>query len=188
MKKLLVLAFLFCLVSVEAKATSLDLSLNDFSIQGQLSYPLEEDNYGTSLLKARFLHNDHEETTLGSLGFDFLGEMGNVPGLELGVGSHLYGGHTDDDQDLLALGIGGQVNFFPPAWGGFGVSGKIFYAPRILSLLDAERILETGVRISYAFTPKIRAHVGYQKIRTDFENRGNQTIDEGVRVGFEAYF
>jgi hypothetical protein len=72
--------------------------------------------------------------------------------------------------------------------GGVGVGGKIYYAPRIFTGLDAERLLETGVRLAYAVTPKVRVFAEYQNIRSDFEDRGNWTIDEEVRVGFQASF
>jgi len=113
---------------------------------------------------------------------------GNVPGLELGVGGLLYGGRTDDRQDLFDLGVGGRVTYAPPALGGIGATAKAYYVPQVFAWSDSERLLETGLRLSYAVLPKVLVHLEYQNIRADFEDLGNRTIDEGVRVGFEARF
>lgn len=171
-----------------ASAGVLDFGFNDYSAQIRYEHPISEDDYGRSHLGARLLYNDDEETTLGSLGFDFAGVPGNVPGLEVGVGAHGYGGRTDDDQDLAALGIAGRVRYAPPTLGGVGVTVRGAYAPKIFSFADSERLVETAVRLHYAVTPKIRLHLEYQNVGAKFEDRGSWTIDEGVRLGFEARF
>lgn len=182
------LFLLVCLFATPAGATSIDVGINDFSLQLQLIEPLRADDYGTAQVEGRLLYNDKEDTRLASVGLMFTGEPGNVPGLELGVGGHIYGGRTDEKQDLLALALGGLVTYAPPVLGGVGIGGKLFYAPQILSGLDADRLLETGVRLSYAATPMVRLYAEYQNLRTDFEKRGNWSIDEGVRLGFAASF
>ena len=179
--------FLFFLCS-PLYATSLDLFFNDTSAQVGFRSPIAQDDYGRSEFNTRFLYNDDEETALGSVGFDFVGEPGNVPGLDLGVGTKIYGGHTEPSQDLLSLGVGGSVHYSPPALGGFGASALFFYAPSIFSVLDSERIVEGALRLTYAITPRVRLGVEYQRIRSKFEDAGTWTIDEGIRAGFVATF
>lgn len=188
MKKWQLMLLMACLVAMPADATSIDFGVNDFSLQLQLAEPLQADDYGTVQLEGRILYNNKEETRVASGGLMFAGSPGNVPGLELGIGGQLYGGRTDEKQDLLAFGLGGLVTFAPPVLGGIGIGGKLFYAPQVLSGLDADRLLETGLRLSYAATPMVRLYAEYQNLRTDFEKRGNWSIDEGVRVGFAANF
>jgi len=188
MKKSLLFFLLLCLPALPAWSSSLELSFNDTSAQAGFDFPLRSDDYGTMQVEGRALYNEDEETRLGSAGLVFVGEPGNVPGFSLGVGGLLYGGRTDERQDLLALGVGGKLNYAPPALGGFGVTGKVYYAPRIFTGLDAERLLETGIRLGYAVTPKVRVFAEYQNIRCDFEDRGSWSIDEEARVGFQASF
>lgn len=171
-----------------AAADSLEIAFNDNSAQAQYDHLLLQDEYGSSLINLRFLYNDREETTLGSLGFDFVGEPGNIPGLKIGVGATVNGGETDDSQDILTLGVGGRLSYAPPALGGVGLAAKVFYGPRIFAFLDAERMLETGARLGYAVTPRIALHVSYQNIRIDFDDRGDWTIDDAIRVGFTGTF
>ncbi len=184
-------AAILCLALVAATSAwgdSLDLAFNDESAQLRYDLLVNQDYYGKSLLKARFLYNDDEETRLGSLGFAFVGEPGNIPGLELGVGVDLDGGRTDPGEDILALAVGALFAYAPPSLGGLGLSARGYYAPRIFSLLDVERLVESEVRLGFAITPKISLHVGYQNIRADVEDHGWWTIDEGVRAGFTAQF
>ncbi len=188
MKRWIWLALCISLVAIQAEADSLDLSFNDSSAQVGYRHPLVEDALGRSVVHARLLYNADEKTRLGSAGFDFIGEPGNVPGLELGIGAQLYGGRTHRGQDLLALGIGGRTEYYPPALGGFGVTGKIIYAPKIFTLIDAERLLETGLGVAYSVTPRVRVMLEYQNIRTKFDDYGNWTIDDGLRIGFQARF
>ncbi len=188
MKKWVLLPLLACLAAAPAGAATVDLGFNDYSAQAVLGLPLHAEEYGSIHAEGRLLYNDDEETKLASGGLLFSGQPGNVPGLDLGIGGLLYVGHTDESQDLLALGVGGRVSFAPPVLGGFGLSGKLFYAPNIFAGLDAERLVETGVRLSYAVTPKVQLFAEYQNLRCDFDDRDDRSIDEGVRVGFTASF
>ena len=188
LKRILLALLITTLSAGTACAAAIDLGFNDNSFQLEYEQPLRSDNYGTSLGSARFLYNDDEETVLGSVGFDFVGEPGNVPGLDLGVGAEIYGGETDDNQDFINLGITGRFAYAPPRLGGFGISGRLAYAPEIFSFLDAERLLEADLRLTYAVLPKVRVYLGYQNIRMDFEDTSTWTIDEAVRVGFIGYF
>jgi len=188
MKKSLLPALLFCLAAFEAPAATLDLDFNDSSVQVGFAHNLREDEYGFSRGRLRFLYNDHEETTLGSAGLDFAGSPGNVPGLEVGIGAQLLGGEADRSQDLLALAVGVQATWAPPTLGGLGFGGRVSYAPGIFCWMDSERMVESALRVSYAVTPRAGLFLEYQNIRSDFEEHGNWTIDDGVRGGFEARF
>ncbi|BCR02963.1 hypothetical protein DESUT3_00320 [Desulfuromonas versatilis] len=188
LKTLLFPLLLLALGASAAGAASLAIDFNDFSAQAELGLPITEDDYGSSQTSFRFLYNDDQDTALGSLGFDFMGQPGNVPGLEVGAAAQVAGGEADDSQDFLNLGVGVKLGYAPPVLGGFGLSGRIFYSPEIFSWLDSDRMVEWGTRASFAVTPKVRLHLDYQNVRNDFEDHGTWTIDDAVRLGFEARF
>jgi hypothetical protein len=188
----LVLAALLAFATA-AMAESFEISLNDTSVQAQYGHLLGRDDYGSAHLQTRILYNDRKDTLLGSLGLDFSGAPMEVPGLELAVGVHLIGGETQrgrhtNDLDLLALGIGGRIVYSPAELHGLSIGGRAFYGPKILSFLDAERLIETGLRLGFAVTPTVQLFVDYQNIRVDFERYGYRTIDDSLRVGFAARF
>lgn len=191
MKRILFFALSCTLIATAAGATSLEIGLNDFSVQAQYAQTITEDDYGTSQFGARFLYNDNKETTLGSAGFDFLGKPGNVPGLNVGAGALLYAGRNGDgpgENDLVVVGVGARADYHPPMLNGVGFGAKFVFGPHILSFADAERLYEWALRLDYSITPKIRLFAEYQELRTEFENAGTKYIDEGLRAGFEARF
>ncbi len=193
MKHLYCLILFFCLLTARAEADNVGLTLNDFSAQLEYRHILLEDSLGKSAVFGRLLYNDDQETRIGSAGFELIGEPGNIMGLEVGASLQLYGGDTDadqdSDQDLVALAVGARSEYYPPMLGGLGASAKLFYAPEILSFIDAERLFEAGVGLGFAFTPRVRLVVEYQAIRAGFEEQRNTwTIDETVRAGFLARF
>lgn len=183
------LGCLFCLLAAApALATSFELGLNDTSAQLRLGQPLRSDELGQTLLLARALYSDKEETKLGSLGLEFAGEPGNVLGFEVGVGTSAFLGKAHRGRDFFNLALSLRADYAPPALGGWGFAGRLAYAPEVLSFVESESLLETSAQISYAVTPKARVFVEYQNLRNEFERRGNWTIDDAVRLGFQAHF
>lgn len=183
------LGCLFCLLAAgPALATSFELGLNDSSAQLRLAHPLRSDELGQTLLQARALYSDKEETKLGSLGLEFAGEPGNVLGFEVGVGATSYLGKTHRGRDFFNLALSLRADYAPPAMGGFGFSGRLAYAPEVLSFVESESLLESAAQVSYAVTPKARVFVEYQNLRNEFERRGNWTIDDAIRLGFQTRF
>lgn len=189
-KTILIGVAALCLCAASAGAASLDMSLNDDSIQAQVFLPVTQDAYGTTQVGVRGLYNDDHETKLLSGGVDFLGKPGDVPGLTAGVGMIVWGGEagSEGEVDILSVGIGVKAGFAPPQLMGVGIDGKFFYGPKILTGGDSERVFESGLRVSYAFIPKARCFVEYQKIHVDFDGGGDGNIDDDLRIGFEAKF
>ncbi len=188
MRFILLLTTCLCLSASLAAADSIDLGFNDDSFQLGYAHGLARDEYGATSVNARFLYNDEEETFLGSLGLDFTGEPGNIPGLELGVGGKIYGGNTNDNFDFLNLGVGARATYAPPRLGGLGVDGRFAYAPEIFSFLDSDRLMESEVRLTYAAVPRVKVYLGYQNVRLKPDNGSTRTIDESIRIGFIGYF
>ncbi|MDO3378461.1 YfaZ family protein [Geoalkalibacter halelectricus] len=185
----LLLALALCLAATTVSADSIDIGFNDESFQLTYERPLTRDDYGTALANGRFLYNGDEKTTLGSIGADFVGEPGNVPGLGLGVGTKFYAGSTDRSTDFINLAIGLRGEYAPPQFWGLGVAGRLYYAPKVFSFRDSERLLESELRLTYAVLPKVKVYVGYQNIRLKEDRRNeNWTIDDALRVGFVGYF
>lgn len=181
---------MFCLCAASAGAASVDLSLNDDSVQVQAFLPITQDAYGTTQVGIRGLYNDDYDTKLVSGEVDFIGKPGDIPGLTAGVGLIAWGGEagSDGEFDLVSVGLGAKVGFAPPQLMGIGIDGKFFYGPKILTGGDADRVFESGLRLSYAFIPKARLFVEYQKIHVDIDGGGDGDIDDDLRIGFEAKF
>ena len=190
MKRFLAAVFSLLVTGGLAEAASLDIDANDYSVQGRIIAPILEDAYGRSEFNGRFLLNEDEDLILGSFGLDFFGQV--APGLDLGVGLETLGGEKEsrlEDQELLAVALGARLSYYPPGfYDRLRFMAKAFYAPKVLSFLDLDRALETGLRVSYAITTRVDLYAEYQRIGADFDDLGDQTIDEGIRLGFMATF
>ena len=189
-KKIVPAVVMLCLCAASAGAASLDLSLNDDSVQAQAFFPITQDAYGTTQVGVRGLYNDDHNTKLASGEIDFIGKPGDIPGLTAGVGLIVWGGEAGrrGDVDIFSVGLGAKVGFAPPQLMGIGIDGKFFYGPKILTGGDVDRVFESGLRLSYAIIPKARLFVEYQKIHVDLDVGGDGDIDDDVRIGFEAKF
>ncbi len=185
----ILLTLVFCFSATLVAADSIDIGFSDESFQLVYEHPVAQDSYGTTLVNGRFLYNGDQETTLGSLGLDFVGKPGNLPGLDVGIGAKFYAGSTDPSTDFLNLAIGLRGDYILPRLQGLGIAGRLYYAPKVFSFRDSERLLESEVRLTYAVLPKVKLYVGYQNIRLEDENFNNKrTIDDTLRIGFVGSF
>ncbi|MCK5826632.1 MAG: hypothetical protein KAG93_06320 [Desulfuromusa sp.] len=183
------LVTIFSLLATIAAAGSVNIGLSNKSFQLGYEQPINQDDYGTVMANGRILHNDDKDSTLGSLGLDFVGDPGNVSGLTLGVGSKFYLGSASSGTDFTNLAVGLRSSYILPQLQGLGVSGHLYYAPEIFSFQDSEHLLESGVRLTYAILPKATLYIGYQNIDLGIKHRSNsRTVDDSVRIGFIGSF
>lgn len=192
MRKLIVAVFLVALSAVQAHAFgSLELGINDNSVQGRIIVPLVLYDRGSSEFNGRLLYNDDNDLTLGSVGLDFIGQPLQVPGLSLGVGAEVLGGKKKDpatNQNILAMAAGARVSYNPPRLSALGLHAHIFYAPKVLSAMDTDRVRETALRASYTIFPQADVFLEYQNVHMDFEDIGDHTVDDEIRIGFLGRF
>lgn len=168
-------------------AGSFSLDFNNESAQFGYLHELNREAYGESIASARLLYNDHKDTWLGTVGFGAQGSPGNIPGLKTAVEIAVNGSDTNSD-NMLAIGVGLQVDYAPPSLSGFGITTGIQYAPKIFTFIDAEYMFETGVGIRYAIMPTAAITLSYQNILIDFEDHGRERVDDSVRIGIRLDF
>ncbi len=172
-----------------AYAQTVDLHVNDDTAEIQFRSVISEQVYGYMEFNARFLYSSekHADNKLGSAGVDAYGELEAVPGLEMGVGTKLYGGRVDHE-GVLGVGLGGLLRYAPPALNGFVFSGTLYYVPKVSSFLDLERLLESGLRLGYQIIPNAAVYVGYRNIQTHIKHDGRSRVAEGFYGGLEFRF
>ena len=187
MLKYILPTIFLCLFTTYATAGSLDLGFNDDSFKVGYEHTINQDNYGSVVVGGTFLYN--EDSILGNAGLDFVGNPGNLTGLNLGIGTKIYAGNTDSDFDFINLAIGVRGDYTFPQLQGIGMAAHIYYAPKVFSWQDAERLLDTEARITYAIVPKAKLFIAYQFINLGIEDTNNDyRIDESIRIGFTASF
>ena len=185
MRRCFAFVFFILLYSVNAYAQSISVDINEESVQVMFKTPINEEGLGDNEFSARFLYTADDQ--LFSLGFDILGELEYISGLELGIGGKLYGANAEDN-DVLFIGGGALFRYAPFKLDGPFFSGLLYYAPRVVSFFDAERSLEADLKIAYELVPRGTVYFGYRNLWIELEETEKVRIEEGMFVGLEYRF
>ena len=137
------------------------------------------------------------------LGGVFLGEERDVVlnaammfGVDLGrrfdfsVGPQLYAALLrDENQDVMALSLGGEIRFYFDPQRRFAVSGQAFYAPDILAFGSADNLTDLSARAEMQVSERVMAFAGMRWFEFDLvDGGGERTLQEEVFVGLGYRF
>ncbi len=184
----LILFLILCIffnINAYAETSSIDVSVNDESAQITTNVAVIEDVYGYIAVNGRFLYTNDNQ--LGSVGGDIFGNIDFIEGLLICVGGKFYTARAGTD-NLYAIGVGGGAMYRPPIFDILVLSMNFYYAPKVVSFNETEKMFETSFKAGFYFIPPVMLHIGYYNIRADIDLRGKETISEGVRVGLEFKF
>jgi len=170
-----------------AWAGTVSLDFNNESSQFSYIHLLNREAYGDSIAGFRLLYNEDRDTFLGTVSAGVKGSPGTIPGLETGVQISANGSDTDSER-MLAIGVGLFLDYSPPILRGLGVLAGVNYAPKVFTFMDAEKYLESGVGIHYAFMPRADLILSYQNVLVDFETYGDVRVDDSLRIGIRLEF
>lgn len=179
----IILAALAASFSSAVLADSLDINLNDDSIQA-----IYATNWRAAEFNMGLLSNTDQNDWVTSIGLLTLGEQrtGNTR-IEGGLGGKIYLADVAK-QDVLALGLGGQLRAFPNN-GPIGFSGYLYYAPDIVTAMDAKKFWELGARAEFEAVKKsANIYLGYRKVRADLDDGRDITVDSGLHAGIKITF
>lgn len=175
--------------SVAANAQTASIALSDSSAQLGYGFLVGGSSYGRNEFKVDFLYNSNDVYLL-STSFQVFDEVGSkVRGLTAGLGGKLYGA-TDNsvDSDVLSFGVGGMLRYALPQEKRliFGVDG--YYAPPIISFLDADRFFEVAARIEYEVLPTASVFIEYRQFTMQFSKGADHDLEAGGRLGLDIDF
>ncbi len=132
------------------------------------------------------------------IGGVFLGEerdlvmnAGMMYGVDLGrrfdftLGPQLYAALLrDENEDVMALSLGGEVRFYFDPQRRFAVSGQAFYAPDILSFGSADSLTDLSARAEMQVSDRVMAFAGMRWFEFDLiDGGGERTLQEELFVG-----
>jgi len=185
----LMLVLLLSVISSTSLARSFDINLSSDAAQFKYGSLVGGTNYGRTEMGIGFLYNE-DDNYLGEIGLLVIDEAGTkTPGLELGVGPKFwFGGSDKANVDVAAIGLGGQFrykNFNVPR---IVYGASVYYAPSIVSFMDADNMLEYDIRVEYELLPTANVYVGYRSIEADIKNRDNVDIDKSAILGLRFKF
>jgi YfaZ precursor len=185
-----IVALSFLTLCTTAMADTIDLNLRNSSAQFQYSSAMSRDSLGKSELHVGGIYSDSNNTnnTLGELGIEVKDEIGSkAPGFSVGIGIKGLLAHTQGTNES-AVAIGGMLRYSPPTLSRLGMVGQLYFAPNITTFGDADRFVETSVRLEFEVIPSAAAYIGYRNIYFNLNNGPNAKVDQGAFVGVRMSF
>ena len=172
-----------------AQATSsIDLGLSNDSVRVRYGKDVSTSPQGRKELGVGALYNTNDNTMVDAW-FHITDEAGSkAPGLDASVGFKAYLGKTKH-MEYLGLGIGGALLYRPVQNNRMVLSAGGYFAPNIVTFLDADNLWEINVRIGYEILPAAIAYISYQNVRVNFSvAEDEQVIQRGGQLGLELRF
>ena len=143
------------------------------------------------------LESGDESRWIGGL---FIGEerdvvlsAGKLFGMDLGkrfdftLGPQLYAAMLrEENEDVMALSLGGEIRFYFDPQRRFAVSGQAFYAPDILSFGSADNLTDLSARAEMQVSERVMAFAGMRWFEFDLtDGGGERTLQEEVFIGLK---
>ena len=110
--------------------------------------------------------------------------------LTFGVGIRAYAGHLDlIKENVLALGIGGEIRYTLPGVMPMAIYLQGHYAPKITSFSDTERVTDLLLGYQIEILPQTVAFAGIRRLEVDTDVVRNYDVDDnrfhfGIRLTF----
>jgi hypothetical protein len=110
--------------------------------------------------------------------------------LTLGIGMRAYVGHLDvSSQNILALGIGGEIRYTIPGVMPMATYLQANYAPKITSFSDTKSVADLLLGFQIEILPQTIAFAGIRRLEIDTKTVKNFDVDDnslhvGVRLTF----
>lgn len=125
---------------------------------------------------------------LGMFGAQAIAEAGaTIPELEAGVGVKLFGTRANDE-NFLALSLGGQIRYSVPPHRRIVLAAEGFYAPDVVTTSPADSFSYLALYLGYEVLPEALVYIGYRDISVDLDQGGDYTLDEGGHFGVRFTF
>lgn len=175
--------------SAVGAADGLDINLNDDA--ALFRYFAVDDRAGGAFGRREIdigLLYTSENDYLGMFGAQAIAEAGaTIPELEAGVGVKLFGTRADDE-NFLALALGGQIRYSLPPYRRLVLAAEGYYAPDVVTTSPADSFSYISFLVGYEVLPEALVYVGYRDVSVDLDVGGDYTIDDGGHFGVRFMF
>jgi hypothetical protein len=185
---LLASLLLFPLFS-QAQANDLELALSAETAQFTVRSDSSLIGWGGAELAFGLFFNDADDV-IGQVSLLQARQASKSSPLTFGVGFRAYAGRLDRiNENVLALGIGGEIRYTFPGVMPMSLYLQGHYAPKITSFNDTERVSDFLLGYQIEILPQTVAFAGIRRLQVDTEAANNYDVDDnrfhfGVRLTF----
>jgi hypothetical protein len=184
---LITIASLFALS--QAQANDLEIALSSDTAQFTVRTDSNVIGWGGAGLAFGLLFNDNDDI-IGQISLLQSRQASQGAPVTFGVGVRGYVGRLDlIKENVLALGIGGEIRYTIPGVMPMAVYLQGYYAPNITSFSDTERVTDLLLGYQIEILPQTIAFAGIRRLEVDSETVKNYDVDDnrlhfGVRLTF----
>lgn len=170
-----------------ADAAGLDISLSNET--ANIVYLIDSGSlgYGGADIGFGFFYTEEEDYML-TANVMVVGTLGERRDLQFGVGAKAYGADLENDEEALALGIGGQARYVFQTRTPIGLVLEAYAAPGITSFGDTESAREVNLRVEIEVLPSTRGYIGYRYLEFDLEDVDDVELDDNAHLGIRLQF
>lgn len=189
LSRILLPALLGAIASWPSAANDFEAALSSETAQFTFRSDSSVIGWGGSDLAFSLFYNEESDFVLQGSLMQMRQASEETP-LTFGVGVKTYLGKLDDiNQDVLSLGIGGEVRYTIPGTMPMAIYLRGFYAPDITSFLDAEEVVDYTLGFQIEALPQTTAFIGLRHLEFETEDDGDYEADDdelhlGVRLTF----
>ena len=172
-----------------AQANDLEIALSSETAQFTVRSDSSLIGWGGADLAFGLFFND-EDDIIGQISLLQARQASQSSPLTFGVGLRGYVGYLDViRENVLALGIGGEIRYTIPGVMPMSVYFQGHYAPKITSFSDTEEVTDLLLGYQIEILPQTVAFAGIRRLEIDTEAVKNYEVDDnrlhvGVRFTF----
>jgi hypothetical protein len=173
----------------QAQANDLEIALSSETAQFTARSDSSLIGWGGADLAFGLLFNDDDDI-VGQISLLQSRQASKGAPLTFGVGVRGYAGRLDlIKENVLALGIGGEIRYTFPGVMPMAIYVQGHYAPKITSFSDSERVTDLLLGYQIEVLPQTIAFVGIRRLEIDTEAVENYEVDDnrahlGIRLTF----
>ncbi len=168
-------------------AGEIDFNVGPDAARFTYSKPVGSADYGQKNATFGVLYNKDDNFFVDAALHIIDGAGSKFPGMELGIGPKAYLGQTNTEE-YLTIGFEAIGNYRLRNLNRFILSGYGYFAPSIISFIDADELWEIHFRASYELIPSASVYIGYRKIRAKVNVKTERTIDDEFHFGIKMDF
>ncbi|MBI5451588.1 MAG: hypothetical protein HY940_09560 [Gammaproteobacteria bacterium] len=177
---------MLALASTVLQAQAIDFNLGDKSMEFRYIVDSGSRLGGTELDAGMLYTSDND--LLAMAGMLVMGDTGSgTPGLHAGIGFKMFG-ITSTPRDVAALAVGGQLHLAPVSLPRSGFFIRGYYAPDIVTFLDADSMRYLAIGAEYEIVAKGSVYVGYRNTEASLSGTGRMKINDDIHVGMTMRF
>ncbi len=164
---------------------TIDFSLSDDTAR----LAVDAAKLGSGLHLAVALQHDQDHGDIASLAAHVVDVRDNRRQLYLGVGGNIYAVRADNDEQGIAVGVGGFFRYAFDSLKDLSLAGYGYYVPPVVSFGDIKNLYDVDLRLQYHLIPTARVYLGYRDTAVAFEKLSDRSnIGSGFHFGIKLDF